>query len=106
MKPRRPTTRSMGWFAAVACSSRRPEIRPGQTPAQRSAQVPVATPAPPATGDDSFRAQKPPPLERISPFMAPAPSQRRLTNGVPVLIVENHQVPIVSIDVMIKTGTN
>src|SRR5258707_12821607 len=110
MKPGRPNTRSMGGFVAVAalataCSSHRPETRPG-TPAQSSEQVSVATPAPPVTRDDSFRDQRPTALERIGPFMAPAPSQRRLTNGVPVLVVENHQVAMVAIEVMIKTGTN
>jgi zinc protease len=84
---------------AVGCSSTQPQVRSGEpAQAQSSIQEPVA--------DDGFRAQKPPPLERVSPFMAPVPSQQQLTNGVPVLVVENHQVPIISIEVMIKTGTN
>lgn len=58
----------------------------------------------PATPDAEFRAQKPAALDSKPHFAAPVPLQRKLKNGIPVLIVENHQLPIVAIDVVINTG--
>jgi len=90
-------------IAQVACSTSRPEQKAEAAP---GAQVQASAPAAALTPDEGFRAQKPPPLQRISRFMPPVPTQRRLKNGVPVLVVEDHQVPLVSIEVMIKTGVN
>jgi zinc protease len=56
------------------------------------------------TPDAEFRAQKPPPLPTTPHFSAPVPVQRKLKNGIPVLIVENHQLPIVAVDLVVKTG--
>ncbi|HME91293.1 MAG TPA: insulinase family protein, partial [Myxococcaceae bacterium] len=58
----------------------------------------------PPMPDAEFRGQKPAALQRKSQFAAPVPVQRKLKNGIAVLIVENHQLPIVAIDVVIKTG--
>jgi len=89
-------------MAQVACTASRPE-RKAEVP---GAPVQASAPAAALTPDEGFRAQKPPPLQRTSHFLAPVPTQRRLKNGASVLVVENHQVPLVSIEVMIKTGVS
>src|SRR5260370_29140888 len=48
--------------------------------------------------------KKPPPLAPPPHFAATVPVQRKLKNGIPGLIVENHQLPIVAVDLVIKTG--
>ena len=87
-----------------------------QTPSQQgpaagaSAETGTSTAAqvaqPPATPDEPFRAQRPPPLAVQPHFEAPAPPQQRLKNGARVLVVENHQVPLVAIDVRILHGVD
>jgi zinc protease len=37
-------------------------------------------------------------------FKAPEPTERTLPNGVKLLVVENHAVPLVAIDVLVETG--
>ncbi|HME90295.1 MAG TPA: pitrilysin family protein [Myxococcaceae bacterium] len=102
-----PMLRGSAVFAALAiaqlsCSGTRPE-RKAETPSGAK----VEAPAPAAfTPDEGFRSQKPPPLQRVSSFQAPVPTERRLKNGLSVLVVENHEVALVSIEVMIKTGVN
>src|SRR5262249_10192280 len=102
-----PMLRGSAVFAALAiaqlsCSGTRPE-RKAETPSGAK----VEAPAPAAlTPDEGFRSQKPLPLQRVSPFQAPVPTERRLKNGLSVLVVENHEVALVSIEVMIKTGVN
>ena len=67
----------------------------------------VAPPAPPPfTPDETFRGQRPPPLAVQPHFEAPVPVQKRLKNGARVLIVENHAVPLVAIDVRFLHGVD
>jgi len=83
---------------AAADRSTASEKAPAKEPATKaSAEFPT-------TPDAEFRAQKPPPLPTTPHFAAPVPIQRKLKNGIPVLIVENHQLPIVAVDLVIKTG--
>jgi zinc protease len=73
---------------------------------------PVPTPAseqdlnvaPPGTPDSPFRAHEPAPLAGASPFQAPVPVERRLSNGARLLVVENHALPLVSVEVGIEAG--
>jgi zinc protease len=58
----------------------------------------------PTTEDAEFRAHKPAPLARELKFDAPVPIERKLPNGLRVLVVENHRLPLVSIEVLIQTG--
>ncbi|MHB8420188.1 MAG: M16 family metallopeptidase [Myxococcales bacterium] len=75
---------------------------------------PVPTPAseqdlnvaPPGTPDSPFRAHKPAPLAGGAPFRAPVPVERRLSNGARLLVVENHALPLVSVEVAIETGVD
>ncbi len=71
--------------------------------------VPVAAPAPapvPTTPDAPFRAQKPEPLAREPAFAPPVPQVLKLKNGAPLLVVENHAVPIVAIEIVILAGVD
>ena len=63
-------------------------------PAQTAAARPVAKPdrsKPPALGP--VRALKLPPVQRL-----------RLSNGIPVLLVEQHEVPVVQLNVVARAG--
>jgi zinc protease len=73
----------------------------------QSAPAPVAAePAPPLMPDAEFRQKKPDPLPVQPRFEAPVPVVRKLKNGARVLIVENHQVPLVAIDVRFLHGVD
>jgi zinc protease len=63
----------------------------------------------PAAGGDeapdaAFRSAKPPPSAAELRFSAPVPSEARLPDGARLLVVENHAVPIVSIEVVVPAG--
>jgi len=60
----------------------------------------------PLMPDEPFRAQVPPPLPVQPHFEPPVPVERRLKNGARVLIVENHSVPLVAVDVRFLHGVD
>lgn len=81
---------------------------PPATPAP-VAPAPSAAPAPApvaTTPDEPFRAKKPDPLPNEPAFAAPVPVQRTLASGAQVLVVENHALPLVAIDVVIQSGVD
>jgi len=76
-----------------------------------TAATPATTPAATATGtstattpDAEFRDAKPNAEGTTPSFVAPAPIERRLATGARLLVVENHNVPLVSIDVAVQAG--
>lgn len=71
-----------------------------------AAEQAVVAPPPPSTPDAEFRAKKPEPLAVQPRFEAPVPVEKKLKNGARVLIAENHQLPLVAIDVVILAGVN
>ncbi|HEY6907890.1 MAG TPA: pitrilysin family protein [Myxococcales bacterium] len=79
-------------------------------PASATAQVQPGTgsqaPEAPLMPDAPFRAQLPPPLPVQPHFEPPVPVQRKLANGARVLIVENHSVPLVAVDVRFLHGVD
>ena len=77
---------------ALACASGKPAHPP----------VP-AVPAPPP---DAWRATQPPPLAAVPGFRAPVPVQRSLPNRLGVLLRENHAVPVVVVELAIRTGVD
>ncbi|HTO96879.1 MAG TPA: pitrilysin family protein [Myxococcales bacterium] len=80
---------------------------PATPPATETAQSsPNAVPEPPLMPDAPFRASRPPPLSQQSRFSPPVPVQRKLKNGARVLIVENHSVPLVAVDVRLLHGVD
>ena len=76
-----------------------------ETGTSTAAQVPPP-PEPPPTPDQPFRAERPPPLAVQPHFEAPVPVQKKLKNGARVLIVENHAVPLVAVDVRFLHGVD
>jgi zinc protease len=60
----------------------------------------------PQTPDAEFRASKPMSLPLDVTFDAPVPAQLKLKNGARLLVVENHAVPLVGVDVVILTGSD
>jgi zinc protease len=103
----------------AACGGTRQETRGAAGPAPASPSggptapkgaatpsAPAARAEPEATPDAAFRQTKPEPLASQSPFEAPVPAQRRLRNGARLLVVENHNVPLVAVTVLVATGSN
>jgi zinc protease len=74
----------------------------GGRPAQNAAPAPTAPASPP----DAWREGQPAPLPGIPRFAAPVPAQRMLPNRLPVLLRENHAVPVVVVELLIKTGVD
>lgn len=94
------------FLLAAACG---PEAAapPPAAPAPPPASASAAAPAPVATTpDDPFRATKPPPLPNEPAFTPPVPVERKLKNGADVLVVENHAVPLVAVDVVVQSGVD
>jgi zinc protease len=78
-------------------------------PSPAPPQAPAAAPEPPAqafNADAPFRAEKPSPLPTEPKFEAPVPVERKLSNGARLLVVENHALPLVSVEVTIETGVD
>ena len=96
------TPPASGQATPAAAAQKAPE-----TGASAAVQVaPPPQPEPPPTPDQPFRAARPPPLAVQPHFEAPVPVQKRLKTGARVLIVENHAVPLVAIDVRFLHGVD
>src|SRR5688572_15658136 len=77
-----------------------------QAPAPEPIPVPVT---PPIAVVDTPRAPvfdrtKPPPLAPLSPLTLPPVARRQLDNGLEVLVVEHHELPVVDMILVVKTG--
>ncbi len=70
----------------------------------RTARPPV--PAVPAPPPDAWRSTQPAALADVPPFRAPVPAQRALPNRLAVLLRENHAVPVVVVELVIRTGVD
>ena len=93
--------------APVAPAPLAPESVPAASRAEKHAiEKPVGPPEPPATVDATFRQHRPEPTAARAAFEAPVPVERKLKNGARLLVVENHAVPLVSIEVLIGTGVD
>jgi zinc protease len=94
--------------ALLACGPGAPP--PPVVPPTAPTAAPSASAAPVAdtsgTPDEPFRATKPDPLPNDPPFNPPVPEQRKLRDGAQVLVVENHSVPLVAVDVVIQSGAD
>jgi len=79
----------------------------GTVPAAQAAQgARSGTTEPALMPDQEFRQSAPPPLAVQPHFIAPVPVQRKLKNGARVLVVENHQIPLVAVDVRFLHGVD
>jgi predicted Zn-dependent peptidase len=99
--------------STLACASTPPPATPKPVPA-KSAAAPVATAPAPETGvaaappgretpDAPFR-QLAPPAGPEPTFKPPRPKRFKLKNGLEVMLVEFHDLPLIDLNLMIKTG--
>ena len=113
-------------FAACSGSQTRPDGVPLGSQPDAGVAAPVVkepTPAPPASAasrapepqkpsepplmpDQPFRNGRPEPVQRAAKFDAPVPIERKLKNGARVLIVPNHSVPLVAVEVRLLHGVD
>jgi len=75
-------------------------------PTSAASRVPEAQKPsePPLMPDQPFRDGRPEPIARTAKFDAPLPIERKLKNGAHVLIVPNHSVPLVAVEVRLLHG--
>ena len=67
------------------------------------AKQPTTTPADSQTTDQSWRKTTPEPLAE-RPFIVPEPVSGTLSNGIQVVMVENHEVPLVYVRLTLNVG--
>ena len=104
-----PQTQASPPDAGVPPQVGQPPEKPaaGTPPASETAQAsPNAATAPPLMPDAPFRAERPAPLAVQPNFQPPVPVQRKLKNGARVLIVENHTLPLVAVDIRFLHGVD
>jgi zinc protease len=95
--------RSWTFLLLVSCASTAPKPESAeQVQAPRSAAG-AATPQP--TPDASFREQPPAPGNPVD-FHAPVPERLTLTNGLPVFLIERHEVPLVAATLAVRSGAD
>ena len=112
--PAQPGAAQPGTAAAPTTAPSPPAQKAPETGTSTDAQVAQPAPAkpepaqpePPLAPDQPFRAERPKPLAVQPHFEAPVPVQKKLKNGARVLIVENHAVPLVAIDVRFLHGVD
>jgi zinc protease len=94
-------------LAAFACGGAPPPLHPPPAPPEPAPSTTVTAPVPdaPVTPDAAFRGQPPAPGP-AAPFVAPKIVEAKLKNGIRVLLVERHDLPIVSVRVVLKSGAS
>ncbi len=80
-----------------------PTPRPAEPPVDRAAQAPVASPPAVAVRDDFDRSAMPKPGPAPA-FTPPKVVRRKLSNGLDVLIAERHNLPILTLELVVKGG--
>jgi zinc protease len=100
---KRLTFASLVLGAVVACAAETPPA-PVPPPAPRPAPVPVVVPEPPRVTPDAPFREHPPTAGPDVTFVPPWIQSFSLKNGVRVLFVERHDLPIVSVRVVVKAG--
>jgi zinc protease len=87
----------------VSCASAPPKPETQQEPQARTGDAGNARPQ--ATPDSAFRAQPPSPGPPVE-FHAPVPAQLALKNGLPVFLIERHDVPLVAVSLAVRSGAD
>jgi zinc protease len=77
--------------------------RPAQVDTLAAARPPMTSPALPAI-TDTFDRSATPQIGPVPRFTPPPVVRRRLSNGLEVLIAERHELPIVSLELVVKGG--
>ena len=80
-----------------------PTPRPAEPPVDRAAQAPIASPPAVAVKDDFDRNAMPKPGPTPA-FTPPKVVRRKLSNGLDVLIAERHNLPILTVELVVKGG--
>ena len=80
-----------------------PASRPAEAAVDSANQAPLAGP-PVAVVHDEFDRSKIPPLGPTPHYSPPSFERRKLSNGLELRIVERHDLPIVTFDLVIKSG--
>ena len=80
-----------------------PTPRPEEPPVDRAAQSPIASPPAVAVKDDFDRSSTPKPGP-APVFTPPQVVRRKLSNGLDVLIAERHNLPILTLELVVKGG--
>ncbi|WP_438018745.1 pitrilysin family protein [Sorangium sp. So ce315] len=102
MRMKRIFSVSLAAAALAACASN------PSTPPAAKAPAPAAAPppaAPPPEAADAFRKSPPPPGPEVV-FVPPRIEEAKLANGIRVLVVERHELPIVAVDVTTVRGAD
>ncbi|WP_437782636.1 M16 family metallopeptidase [Sorangium sp. So ce1097] len=102
MRMKRIFSVSLAAAALAACASN------PSTPPAAKAPAPAAAPppaAPPPEAADAFR-KSPPPRGPEVVFVPPRIEEAKLANGIRVLVVERHELPIVAVDVTTVRGAD
>lgn len=86
-------------LSVAACAAPRP---PSPSPSPLALPL-MPSPAPSVTPDAPFRAHAPAPDGKVT-FVAPMIRETRLKNGLRVLFVERHELPIVSARLVVGIG--
>lgn len=84
---------------SVACS------RAGSKTELPRATKPATHAAPPNLADESFRAAAPAP-EPAAPFAPPVPKEFSLPNGMHVVLIERHDLPLVGLQLLVPHGAD
>jgi zinc protease len=80
-----------------------PASRPAEAPVDRSKQVPLVSTALAAV-KDAFDRSVMPQLGPTPHYVPPRFQRRALSSGLELLIVERHELPIVTLDLIVKSG--
>jgi zinc protease len=75
-----------------------------RTPAQDAVALAPAAPPPTAEIKDSFDRSVMPPLGPTPRYHPPRFERRRLSNGLELRVVQRHELPIVTVDLVVKSG--
>ncbi|HZW33625.1 MAG TPA: pitrilysin family protein [Isosphaeraceae bacterium] len=84
-----------------------PAARLPEAGQDRAKPAPTAAPEavpPPAAVQDDFNRSAMPPLGPTPHYQPPRFQRRRLSNGLELRIVERHELPIVTVDLVVKAG--
>lgn len=92
-------------LASACAETPQPAVPPPPAPPPPPAGYVEPAPAAPTTPDADFRKQAPTPGPDVV-FVAPAIQELKLKNGVRVLFVERHDLPIVSVRVVSLGGAS
>jgi predicted Zn-dependent peptidase len=94
-------------LALAACAPKPLVVPPPPDPPQDPPAAATSAPSAeaPAVEDPSFRKEAPPAGPEVK-FVAPQIQEARLKNGLRVLLVERHEMPIVAVSVSVDRGAD